>query len=251
MNEGIKSFSKYSKNYVNYRPEYPESLFKWLSSLCVDSSLVWDCACGNGQAARGLKDYFERVIATDISDEQIKAAEQQEGIEYLVESAEEPSFPDDSFDLIVVAQALHWFNYDVFWPEVERLLKPKGVFCAFGYDWFYGSEKLNEVVIKPFREIISDYWKPNNAILWRGYNDDDLKFPFERLDSVPEFSIEMTLSLNNIIEYMRTWSAYKLAQSSSEATIALKSVTATAMAELDQDEEFEIVMPLKIVAARV
>jgi ubiquinone/menaquinone biosynthesis C-methylase UbiE len=48
-----------------------------------------------------------------------------------VQSAESTTFIDESFDAVCVAQALHWFDYELFWPEVQRVLKPSGVFAAW------------------------------------------------------------------------------------------------------------------------
>lgn len=48
-------------------------------------------------------------------------------------SAEHSGLSDHSADLITVAQAIHWFNFDVFYAEVRRVLKPKGCLAVIGY----------------------------------------------------------------------------------------------------------------------
>ncbi len=45
-------FSGHADRYGAYRPTYPAVLFEYLSSLCPSRDLAWDCATGNGQAAR-------------------------------------------------------------------------------------------------------------------------------------------------------------------------------------------------------
>lgn len=67
-------FSAIAKRYANFRPRYPAALFDWLATFVPRNSLVWDCACGNGQAALDLAMRFDRVIATDASREQIASA---------------------------------------------------------------------------------------------------------------------------------------------------------------------------------
>ena len=81
-------FSGHLAQYSEFRPSYPDSLFSWLSSLCNEHSCAWDCATGSGQAATSLIEYFEKVIATDASANQISDANQIAGISYKVAPAE-------------------------------------------------------------------------------------------------------------------------------------------------------------------
>src|SRR6476646_1459606 len=63
-------FSAFANRYADFRPRYPAAIFERLASIVPRTSLVWDCACGNGQATVDLAKRFERVIATDASKEQ-------------------------------------------------------------------------------------------------------------------------------------------------------------------------------------
>ncbi|MDH3589856.1 MAG: class I SAM-dependent methyltransferase, partial [Gammaproteobacteria bacterium] len=58
-------FSGHAADYANFRPGYTEALYRWLAQLVPAAQLIWECGCGNGQAARRLAEYFPRVIATD------------------------------------------------------------------------------------------------------------------------------------------------------------------------------------------
>lgn len=127
-------FSKQSTDYARYRPRYPDSLFSYLASLVSTHDCAWDCATGNGQAALGLADHFENVIATDISEAQLSGAFQHPRIRYKVALAEAAGFPAESVDLITVAQALHWFNVDAFYEEVNRVAKPGGAIGVWCYE---------------------------------------------------------------------------------------------------------------------
>ena len=95
--------------------------------------LAWDCATGNGQAAIGLAAHFEKVIATDASAQQIENAEPDKRISYRVAPAEASGIDSGSVDLIMVAQALHWFDLDRFFTEAKRVLKDDGVLAVWGY----------------------------------------------------------------------------------------------------------------------
>ncbi|MEP6905690.1 MAG: methyltransferase domain-containing protein, partial [Gemmatimonadales bacterium] len=78
-----------------------------MAGLAPSNRLAWDCATGNGQAARGLSHYFSRVLATDASREQIERAEGPPNVEFRVAAADSSGLPDHSTDLVTAAQALH------------------------------------------------------------------------------------------------------------------------------------------------
>ncbi len=107
-------FFKRANDYGRYRPSYPDKLFKYLSSISPTQDYAWDCATGNGQAAIGVAKYFKSVLATDASENQIKNAVQNNRIDYIVSAFDDIEVESHSVDLIVVAQALHWFDTDAF-----------------------------------------------------------------------------------------------------------------------------------------
>src|ERR1051325_7388995 len=123
----IDDFSSKSKEYSFSRPDYPDNLFKFLSDITPNKDLVWDCATGNGQAAIGLGKYFKKVIASDASKNQIENRFERENILYQVFPAEEAAtnISDNSIDLVTVATALHWFDFNRFYNEVNRVSKKK------------------------------------------------------------------------------------------------------------------------------
>ena len=139
-------FSEGSDRYRAARPAYPDALFDHLSAISPTNALAWDCACGNGQAAAGLARHYDRVKATDISAAQIRHARKHPRIDYAVSPAEDPGFADNSVDLVCVAQALHWFDLESFWPAVKRVLKPGGVFAAWGYTWPHVSPAIDSFI---------------------------------------------------------------------------------------------------------
>src|SRR6185312_12029374 len=109
-------FSGHAADYSRYRPgAYPAALFKALAALAPDRGCVWDCGTGNGQAALGLAEFFDRVEATDASDKQIAAATPHPKIHYAV------------------AQALHWFDLPKFYAEARRVAKPQALLACSCY----------------------------------------------------------------------------------------------------------------------
>lgn len=199
-------FGGHAKLYASARPTYPKEIYAYLTSLCNEHTKVWDCATGTGQAALALSKYFKQVYATDISAQQIQAANQAENIIYSVASAEESGFGDEAFDLVTVAQALHWFDYVNFWPEVDRVLKPNGMFVAWGYDWTKIDFDIDFQLNKNLFELLANYWNPKAKILWGGYKPEKVSFPYELIET-PNFSIELHWNFEQLFQYFLSWSA--------------------------------------------
>lgn len=196
-------FSKQSDIYFKYRPSYPTELYVYLSSLTETHELAWDCGTGNGQAAVSLTQYFQQVYATDPSEQQINNAIPNPRIVYKVEKAESCSLPDHAADLITVAQALHWFDFDQFYAEVQRVLKPDGVFAAWTYSLPYISAEIDTVVQHFHDHILEGYWQYENSLVNQEYAT--IPFPFDELPS-PDFKYEREGSLEDLLGLLRSWS---------------------------------------------
>lgn len=197
-------FSNFAAQYAAYRPHYPAALFKYLSELVSHHDLAWDCGTGNGQVAVELASYFKQVIATDASAQQIKFAAPKSNVDYRVMPAEKTNIAARSIDLICVAQALHWFDFDKFYAEVKRVLKPDGVIAVWCYDLVQLNEiKLDEIVAHLYKEITDPYWAPERAYIDQRY--ETIPFPFVR-QPVPTFVLEETWDFKHFINYLNTWS---------------------------------------------
>lgn len=197
-------FSRHSAQYAQYRPNYPQEIYAYLASLAPGRSLAWDCGTGNGQAAIGLVQYFDRVHATDASAGQISAAYPHEKVEYRVEPAEHVSLGDSSVDLVTVAVAIHWFDFDEFYREVKRVLKPGGVIAAWTYHLPEISSEIDALVERYYREILSSYWPARIQYLEERYKT--IPFPFEEIVP-PSFVMKADWTLTQLAGFLDSWSA--------------------------------------------
>ena len=197
-------FDDASDLYARARPRYPRSLYDWIASICKTRKAAWDVGCGNGQAAVDLGRYFDAVEATDVSESQIASAYKADRVRYSVQSAEETLFPDAAFDAVCVAQALHWFDYGRFWPEVLRVLKRDGIVAAWGYCWPQISPGIDHVLEKWLLNVIKPYWPEQNKLLWNAYRD--IPFPLARIKT-PHIALCMNWSTGELFDYLQTWSA--------------------------------------------
>lgn len=248
--DSTNPFATDSAIYARVRPRYPESLYAWIASQSVAHQVAWDCATGNGQAAIGLSAYFGRVEATDVSEEQIAHAVLRPNVYYSVRPAESSGFADESFDLITVAQALHWFDFQSFWTEVSRVARPGAFFCAWGYDWLTSCPLVNDQFVTPVRKILEPFWAPKIQVLLRGYIDEDIAFPYLR-SKPPEFAIEEHWTLSQLIQYLETLSAFKRSRTDDTATRNLSEVVHRIQSLIKLEEVLPIRMPLCVVAGTV
>ena len=200
-------FSTNAAGYATFRPHYPAELMDYVASLAPGRTLVWDCATGNGQAAVPLAERFERVFASDASDEQIKHATRHPRVTYEVGLSDASGLDTGSVDLVTVAQALHWLPHDRFFAEARRVLIPGGVLAV----WCYmkptlGDGELGKIFDRYYSETCRPYWAPERSLVDSGYST--IEMPFTDLDT-PTFAIEAQLSLDDFAGYVRTWSATK------------------------------------------
>lgn len=199
-------FDDGSSFYASARPSYPAELYKFLGSLCSETKCVWDCACGSGQAATDLTRFFGDVRATDVSLNQIENAFKHPKVRYTVCPSESTPFAENTFDMVCVAQALHWLDFDRFWPEVKRVLKPGGVFAAWGYSWMSVNAAIDLVLREAFLDVIAPYWAEQNKLLWNHYQA--VALPFRTIQT-PDFEMKMRWDLEQLFAYLHTWSATK------------------------------------------
>ena len=199
-------FSGQATDYTRYRPTYPPALFAWLAGLTVRHNLAWDCGCGNGQAAISLAPYYGQVTATDPSRQQIENALPHERISYRVATAEDSGLDPSSIDLVVAAQALHWFDFERFYAEVRRVAVPGGVLAAISYGEVRLEGAPDLVVSRFYHDLIGPFWPPERHYVDEHYTT--IPFPFAGI-AAPAFAMEMEWNLAHLAGYLRTWSAVK------------------------------------------
>jgi SAM-dependent methyltransferase len=196
-------FSRQAADYARFRPGYPRELFDYLVSIAPSRQLAWDCGTGNGQAAVALASLFDRVIATDASEKQIMNAEPHERIEYRVAPAEDSGIESETLDMIVVAQALHWFDLDRFYAEARRVLKPDGVLAASAYHLLHIEPTIDEVLNRYYYKVVGPFWPPERQLVEQFA---DLPFPFHEIDP-PKLEMTAQWNLDHLIGYLQTWSS--------------------------------------------
>lgn len=202
-------FSDRADRYRAYRPTYPAALADLLADAAPSRTLAWDAGCGNGQLSVALAERFAAVVATDASAEQIAGAEPHPGIRYAVAPAEDSGLEEAGCDLIVAAQAAHWFDLDRFYAEVRRVARPGAAVALVSYGLNLLGEPALDAAMRRFHdETLLPYWPADRWHVTNGYRD--LPFPFARLP-VREIAMEVRWSWPRLRQYLGTWSGVKKA----------------------------------------
>ena len=125
-------------------------------------------------------------------------------VEYRQALAERSGLDDGAVDVVTVATALHWFDFDRFYAEVERVLAPGGALVAWAYNLARVTPELDVLIDRLARQVVGAYWPPERRWVDEEYRT--LPFPFDEV-AVPELWIEEPWDFDRFIPYFGTWSA--------------------------------------------
>jgi len=126
-------FTATVSNYARYRPDYPAAALSWLRAEAPGSRAV-ELGSGTGIFARQLADAGFDVLGIEPNAAMRAEAAQESGSAgnpvYRVGTAEDTGLAAGSADLVVAAQAFHWFDLPRALAEIDRLLVPGGLAAA-------------------------------------------------------------------------------------------------------------------------
>jgi SAM-dependent methyltransferase len=196
-------FSNHANQYAAFQPTYPKELYDFIFSHVRSFETVWDAGTGNGQVARDLSKQFEQVIASDISARQLENAYQAKNIFYF-QTGETLILSNKEFDLVCVAQAIHWFDREKFYAEVKRLAKPEAVIAVWGYGLLGINPKIDFLIKDFYANIIGPYWDKERKLVDEEYKT--ISFPFSEIEA-PSFSFSFPWALAEFQGYLNTWSS--------------------------------------------
>lgn len=127
------SFGAAAADYAEHRPGYPDAAIEWVLEPVRGRRTIraLDLGAGTGRLTEALHRAEVDVIAVE-PDPQMRAQMLRLvfGVAVLAGSGENIPLPDARVDVVVVGQALHWFDQRRALPEIARVLNPGGVFAA-------------------------------------------------------------------------------------------------------------------------
>jgi SAM-dependent methyltransferase len=126
----------FAERYDRYRPSPPSALLELLQALVGRPGLVVDLGCGTGLSTRAWAGVAERVAGLEPNSVVVAYAKDvttEANVEYVCASGEATGLPAGCADIVTASQSLHWMQPERVFPEIDRILRPGGVFCAYQY----------------------------------------------------------------------------------------------------------------------
>lgn len=125
-----RAYARKAEKYARYRWDYApgaiHAIFE-IAGLTVQSCVA-DLGAGTGILTRPFVERVGQVYLVEPNLEMRQQAEPLAGptCTLIAARAEQTNLPDQSVDLVTVAQAIHWFDPEPARREILRILKPGG-----------------------------------------------------------------------------------------------------------------------------
>jgi len=119
-------FTGLATAYERGRPDYPSEAFAAMVAGLARPIRAVDVGCGTGISTRRLAEFADLVTGVDPNREMLDAAQRHSPGRWVCAPAERTGLEQSSFELVLVAQAFHWFEANAALAEFHRLLVPRG-----------------------------------------------------------------------------------------------------------------------------
>ena len=151
-------FSDRADDYVRYRPDYPAAAIDWLLESMGDLAhlRVADIGAGTGISSRQVAERGPQVIAVEPNAGMRAAAEPHRRVTAHDGTAEATGLEPESVDLVLCAQAFHWFHQRDAIAEFHRILRPGGR-LALMWNQRSHSDPLTRAYIEAIRAVNGEH----------------------------------------------------------------------------------------------
>lgn len=145
-------FTSRAEAYRKFRPAYPDgAITAMIDGLGEPRSIVAaDVGAGTGISSRLLADRGVRVHAVEPNRAMRDAAEPHPLVQFHDGVAEKTTLGDKSVDLVLAAQAFHWFRPEESLREFHRILKPTGRLAVM-----WNERDLTDPLTAVYSDVIS------------------------------------------------------------------------------------------------
>jgi SAM-dependent methyltransferase len=132
MADTLNHFSNRVDNYIRYRPGYPSEMLAFIikEKMLKADSVIADIGSGTGISAKQFLVNGNKVFGVEPNKEMREAAEKllsaSSNFVSIAGTAEATGLKSKSVDILIAAQAFHWFDKELFKQEVLRVVKPGG-----------------------------------------------------------------------------------------------------------------------------
>ena len=207
-----KCFGTQVEAYDRYRSGYPREFYDMLFSLVKTNKIsdILDIGCGTGKSTEPLASLRGvRVVGCDhdlrmLSQAKKNALNHNLPIAYKKCEAENLPFKDNSFDIVTIGNAFHWFATRKTIKNIKRILRPNGLFFIY---WKQMDKEDIYLRRKIFRQFNPKYKGPRVLITPRECVELLRRYSFQR---VGHFSKKYTshYTLENAVGRLKTIGSY-------------------------------------------
>lgn len=163
MSDTVNRFSNRVANYVKYRPGYPDEMFSVFRERMnwTAESVVADIGSGPGISSKPFLDRGNKVFGVEPNEAMRAAAEElMSGYPKFVSvegNAENTTLPDASVDLVIAAQAFHWFDPEKAPREFARIARPEGFLALIWNERWLDSDPFHVEYESFLKRYANDY----------------------------------------------------------------------------------------------
>lgn len=166
-----------ANEYAIGRPTYPEGIIKKMKELGIGKhSIVADIGAGTGLLTHLLTKLDCVILAVEPNVEMLNECKKycaaHTNIEFINAPAESTQIKENSLDLIIIAQAFHWFNKDLSKAEFKRILKDNGYVI-----FLWNDMQIHNEFVKEYINILNEYKVKTTAAI-SNYDPDQEKYNF-------------------------------------------------------------------------
>jgi SAM-dependent methyltransferase len=205
MKDPTQRFSNRVENYVKYRPGYPKEILQIFRRDMgfTESSLIADIGSGTGISSRlflengGL--VSGRIFGVEPNEPMRRAAE-----EFLKDfpaftsingTSAATTLPDSYLDLIIAAQAFHWFEPEKTRAEFKRILRPEGYVALIWNERQTDSTPF----LREYEQFLLKFASDYKMVRHENTGEKELRAFFGKDFSVATFSNEQVFDLDGLI----------------------------------------------------
>ena len=210
-------FDDCAREYDIFRPDYPPEIYDFLINRCNLTAIseIVDVGAGTGKSSAPFLDRGFRVTAVEPSHAMRKEGlRSHPALSYVSANAESTGIRSGTFDLVICAQAFHWFDLTQTLPEFARLLKSSGFMGIF-----WNNRDGDAPHIQRFEKLIHEFDPEHDCKYrrkdWKSLIDSSNSFQIvdrRRFTFVKPMTTDAWVGLARSMSYVRKLPEKKLAE---------------------------------------
>ena len=178
MDKIVSKFNGMSEQYSKYRPTYSDASIDYILNITKKNlESIADIGAWTWKLSKLFLERWFSVYVIEPNEEMLKQASKElKNIEWfypILATAEKTTLSDNSMDLIVVWQAFHRFDSELFKKEWKRILKKDGRVALLYNNWDKDYELIQKIdqLSKKYCPLYkgSSWWLANQELVFKQF----------------------------------------------------------------------------------